>query len=495
MIAETRFWSQHQWWAIKDDASISLAGLTSSFAERVGQGERGGAHPKVFGGELQRWCRLLADTDWVRSDLDATATMLATNGVKTPHPDSESWTRVSNLLGEYAYPLARYSVSFVLDVHNRRPAAGAGHGSPIRECARGITKDVRATLVDPARIGGSVLRDRAGADEFVAEPERYRASDRKIAMRAYAQRLLQYEFDAGEDIELTNSIGDVLVALSSEFSFSIDELRAKIKRPVAGLREDATRLTFQAALAEPSAQKMDKYDKLIERTIDSIEASLVKGEVLPDADLVFAQKQVDLEKEAQRPTAANRVVPVSPDDLAGLSDTSGGTAPTKSPAAFEQVEQQLLLEAAGKYLQDVEIRPYSRTGMRSAALKDFWEKSVAMKIIEGDTTVGWASQNALGTFSRTSVRMYVVAQWKKSGSQRHALCTNRDQAVNIVSGLLQLSIAHVLTTLMDFPDWIGRSDADERWSARISAVDRALFELREQTPQQLYDALKDGDNK
>lgn len=486
MSPEGSFWAHHEWWAHRGDAEVSLAQLVLEFANRA---DRGSSHPRQFASELQAWTRLLAQTPWLRDELGSNAAMLATQGVRNPYRNSAAWDEISRLFGNYGAPLARYSLSFFNDAHERRPATRGKHPSQVRERARSVARNVRNALIDESAPGGSVLASSHSLQEFLNDTESARARHRAVAIRAYAEGLLRYALDVPDDAELREAIDGAVDKMAAEFGFTRAELEDSIRRRRPSHRAEAKEIVFDVALRKAYAQydefeHFDFYGKLLERSINKVDQQLSTGVAVPDADFIWDQTSRDLTNEYWRGQADRkvRVDPVSDEDL-----HLAAADPRRSPEdsyrrAQEHIEQAQLLQDAHKYLQNVKIDARVHLDLTPTTVTDFWEKTVAMAIVAGETP--------LGLLERSTVRKVVIDKWREQPPRPHdAVCTNRTQAAQLVAGLLHLAVASAVPDIVDFPDWVGCESPDQLWSQRLNAVDAVLQAHREHTPQDLYDDL------
>ncbi|WP_071289063.1 hypothetical protein [Mycolicibacterium llatzerense] len=477
MNSESEFWRDHEWWAVRGDAEVSLAMLIDKFVRTTAAKDRPGATPTMYRREMQSWTRLLGQEPWVRDQIGPNAALLATQGVRNVYRNSAAWDAISQLLGNKALPLARYSLSFYNEVYDRRPAVRREHATYVREHARSVPKDVRAALVDAARPTGSVLSTEADLDAFGYAPDR--DGDRVVAMRSFAKHLLTYA-TAADDDELTFAVDQAVSEMAEEFDFSVDEVAATIRRATPQQTATARSAVFATLLTMPDAHERDDYIKLVERSIQKVTRRLVVGDPIPDADFIVRQTVRDLDTELRRPTSLTET-PLGHDEI-NLAATDARAGWYGHEAPQEHINQAMVLEAGRQFLAEVRIDAHWHPDGPQMGLTQFWEKAVAQTILDGHTT--------LGLIDRSTVRSVVIERWlQQSGRPENAVCTNRVQAAQLIEGLLQMAVAVALRNLEDFSDWVGRRDATQPWANRLAAVDAALAATREQSPQDLYDRL------
>lgn len=149
------------------------------------------------------------------------------------------------------------------------------------------------------------------------------------------------------------------------------------------------------------------------------------------------------------------------------------------------IEQSAVLGRAASFLKDIRIAPWRSRRSESVPITAFWEKDVATDIVSGLTDLGWGL---------STIKQVVAEQWTAQGGKpATAVCTNLGHAAGFVTGLVRIALAHAMSDIEDFPEWVGRTPQTERWADRLRAVAAMLERYRGMDPQDVYDNPKKGD--
>lgn len=461
------FWEQPEWWAVRGDAAVSRRVLIRRWTERI---DLDGLDSSRFEDALNAWTSKLAQQEWVRAALGATAVMYASQGVNQIFPGSDDWQRISGLLGAYGDPLARYVVEFVPEVHQYRPTVSKLHRSAVREAARSVTKDVREAL-----IADGVIASRESLTAFLGNPDRRRPRDLGLAAAVYAGNLCKHASRIG-DPELSHAVTVALAGLRRELGIPVPTV-APAEKP-SGHNVEARKL-FWASLTGIEGRSDEFFDKSAQRAISAIEKKLAQGEgvTVEDARIIYYVKKRSLAQEHLRPRSLTQT-PTAADIL----ERSRGAA---TPSEHRSLEQSAVLGRAASYLKDIQIAPRRSRRSEPVPITAFWEKDVATDIVAGLTDLG----RGLSTINEV-----VAEQWTAQGGEPGtAVCTNLGHAAGFVTGLVRIALAHALPDIEDFPEWIGRTPQTERWADRLRAVAAMLERYRGMDPQDIYDNPKKGD--
>ncbi|MCF6389381.1 hypothetical protein L2K20_20605 [Mycobacterium sp. MBM] len=463
------FWEQPEWWAARGDAAVSRRVLIRRWTERT---DLDGLDSSRFEDALNAWASKLAQQEWVRAALGATAVMYASQGVNNVYPGSGDWQRVSRLLGAYGDPLARYVVGFVPEVHNYRPAVSKLQRSAVREAARSVTKDVREAM-----IADGVIASRASLTAFLGDPDRRRRRDLELAAAVYAGNLCKHANRVG-DPELSHAVTVALAGLQRELGIPVPTVELAPAEKGSNHNVEAREL-FWASMTGVEGRSDEFFDKSAQRAISAIEKKLAQGEgvSVADARIIYYVKKRSLAQEDLRPRSLIQT-PTETDILEG----SRGAAP---PSEHLSIEQSAVLGRAASFLKDIRIAPWRSRRSESAPITAFWEKDVATDIVSGLTDLGRGS---------STIKQVVAEQWTAQGGEpATAVCPNLGHAAGFVTGLVRIALAHALSDIEDFPEWVGRTPQTERWADRLRAVAAMLERYRGMDPQDVYDNPKKGD--
>lgn len=466
-VGELLFWGRSEWWQERGDIGVSRTQLIDRWADRA---ELGDIDRSRFTDALGAWSSVLARQPWVHSAIGAPAAMFASTGINTVHHDSETWLRVSWMWGFIGDRLARYVVGFINEVHRHRPVVGTLYSSTVREAARSVHKNVREAMV-----ADDVLATDESLAEFLDEPGRRRRRDLGVAALAYATRLGDIAVKT-EDPVLTDAVTAALSDLQGTFGIDVPDLGAQ-QVPVADRRvEPADIFWDQVTTGDSTADAF--FDESAKRAIETIEKKLIDGVTVTPlhARRIYQLKKKSVAIEHRRPRANSE----APSDTPILEILTGAGSEVGERAA----RQRNVLAEARTILLSFPITPAKTDKLEPVAVVDFWEKNVAVAVLDGDAEL----TNRLGAMKR-----FVIDRWSQvEGTPIGAVCADEHHAAALVRAMVHIALARALGDLAEFSEWIGRSPT-QTWAERFRAVTAVFDRCRAMEPQDIYDDPKKGD--
>ncbi|NVN49157.1 hypothetical protein [Mycolicibacterium hippocampi] len=459
------FWRQERWWAkTGDDGLISRNQLIGRWRANIDLGD---LDKKQFEEELAVWSSLLGKCNWVKDDYGPAAAEYASAGVNSARAGDDIWTAVSEIWNDYGDGLARYTLGLVAMAHARRPVVSGLKVDVIREPGRKAIRDkaVRARIVAQSRIESA-----ESARAFLQDPSAHLPGDVTAVMHVYVHRLFDFAQERRDD-EIAHAVSTAIDDLIEEFGEPdpeagrdlSEEARRKAgsllkeeldKKPTLYLkhRDDGVIGLASAKAIEFLARKIDAGKEKVEHA--GI-IHLTIRQVVADENRRLARERRRLASLEQITEHEERPEPV---DVVKRGQAAHSE---------HEVEVRIIVE---KLREDVARQSYSRLNLDGTVtpVTDFWEKDLALAILDGRTTL---------SFDEGAARLIDLFgdDWAQGRSPQHAVCFDARTSAAYVESMIRSAYTRV-AVIEDVPRVFvtQHPDGTKRKARRLAARKQLL---------------------
>ena len=431
------FWKQPRWWVKSgEDGSISRNQLIKRWRANVDLGE---LDSKVFDGELAVWSSELGRRDWVVADYEAPGAALACQGVSTPQPTEDLWLVVSRLWHEFGDRLARYTSGLVAMADARRPVLPNGMRDSVREPARRTATASRSLILTETP---SILETRETVEMFLADTSVRLERDFLPVIHSYIHRLNDFvkQFDEiAPDIAAV--VNDRIDELTIEFGDPPPEPGRELSEAA---RVRAGQLLEQELRNKPYL--LTKHEEVIgvaaARTIQFLARRIDQGKQdVEHAGIIHRiVRQLDAEEHRRRSLFFTSLDAVLDHETRAEPIDFGET--DRESRTEREVDVRIIVE---RVRAEVAKMIYLQLNLDGSVtpVDDFWEKDVAIAILDGLTPLDYEGQE-------TEIIDVFGDEWNSRSPER-AVSVDAKQAAAYIYSMIRDAFTEV-AIVEDLPE-------------------------------------------